>query len=78
MKVSSEQETPAWEDAENVSLAHDGCPEHWRNDLRRSNTALNEITMGDLIKHFEPFDLASKKSNQRNKKENKLQFKNEE
>ena len=69
MKVHPEKEVPAWEDPENSRIVHKGCLEHWRDDLR----------MGELIKCFDPFDLASKKIHQKKKKENKtVQFKNED
>ena len=78
MKVNPEKEVPVWEDSENSRTAHDGCPEHWRNDLRRSNTNLNEMSIEVLIKHFEPFDLLGKKNNKNSKKKEtgkRVQFK---
>ena len=79
MKVHAEQEVPVQEDSENYRIAHNGCPEHWHNDLRRSNETLNTMTMEELIKCFELFDLASEKSHQKKKKNNgTVQFNNKD
>ena len=60
-------------------MSHNGCPEHWRNDLRRSNATLNDMSFKELIECFEPFNFPGKKNHKSNKKkDNKtVQFKNE-
>ena len=68
MKVRADQDLPTWEESESARIAHDGCPNHWHSDLRRSNAALNDASMEDLTKHFEPLGSASKKNDPKKKK----------
>ena len=61
IKVLPEQEVHVWENNQTTRIAHNGCPKCWRNDLRKSSSKLGEISLDQLIKNFEPFDLSGNK-----------------
>ena len=79
MKIQSDQEVPTWEVMETIRITRNGRPEHWRNDLRKINIKLGEISLEELIKIFDPFDLSGKKTLKSNKREgeNTVQLKSE-